>query len=200
MSETSSSSNWFALRVRPRCEKLVADALHAKGYEEFLPTHQERHHWSDRVAIVEVPLFASYVFCRFDVRLRLPILTTPGVQAVIGIGKIPQAIPDDEIESLRILVASRLDLHPWPFLHVGRRIQIVGGPLSGAEGIVLSIKNQHRLVVSVTMLQRSVAVEIPQSCAWPLPAGTDPGAGGATRNRPARPSLERGARGTPSNV
>jgi transcription antitermination factor NusG len=167
-----SSVKWFALRVRPRWERLVADALRGKGYEQFLPLHQERHHWSDRVAIVEAPLFAGYVFCRFDVNRRLPILTTPGVQFVISTGKTPQPIDDEEIASLQVLVASRLELHPWPFLEVGQRIQIVGGPLSGAEGIVLSMKKQHRLVVSVTLLQRSVAVEIPESSAWPVSAAT----------------------------
>jgi transcription antitermination factor NusG len=159
--------NWFALRVRPRREKVVADALRAKGYEEFLPLHEERRRWSDRVAIVEMPLFPGYVFCRFDVQHRLPILTTPGVLLVVGVGRTPQPIDDEEIVSLRILVASRLHLDPWPYLHAGQRVQIVGGPLAGAEGVVLSVRTEHRLVVSVTLLQRSVAVEIPDCCAWP---------------------------------
>jgi transcription antitermination factor NusG len=195
-----SSLNWFALRVRPRCERLVADALRGKGYEEFLPLHQERHHWSDRIAIVQVPLFAGYVFCRFDVHLRLPILTTPGVQLVVSAGQTPQPIDDKEIASLRILAASRLELHPWPFLHVGQRVQIVGGPLAGAEGIVFCMKNQHRLVVSVTMLQRSVAVEIPESCAWPVTSQMGLGAGRGTPIGPVRVSSERGARGGQRNV
>jgi transcription antitermination factor NusG len=158
---------WFALRVRPRCERLVAEALRRKGCDEFLPLHRERHRWSDRVTTVETPLFAGYVFCRFDVHQRLPILTTPGVLLVVGIGKTPLPIDDEEIESLRIVVTSRLQLHPWPYLDVGQRVQIVGGPLAGAEGVVLDVKKAQRLVVSVTLLQRSVAVEIPESCAWP---------------------------------
>lgn len=160
--------SWFAVRVRPRAEKVVAAALRGKGYEEFLPLHLERRRWSDRIANVEMPLFPGYVFCRFDAHQRLPILTTPGVVLVVGIGKTPAPIPEVEIDSLRVLANSRLQLQPWPYLHIGQRLQIVAGPLAGAEGILLSIKNLNRLVVSVTLLQRSVAVEIPESCVWPL--------------------------------
>ena len=160
--------NWFAVRVRPRSEKVVAEVFRAKGYDEFLPLHHERRRWSDRVATIELPLFAGYVFCRFDVSHRLPILVTPGVLEVVGAGRTPQPIDEAEIASLQVLVASRVTIHPWPSLHVGQRVQIVGGPLAGAEGLLLSVKSGHRLVVSVTLLQRSVAVEIPECCAWPV--------------------------------
>jgi transcription antitermination factor NusG len=200
LAEIDSSLNWFALRVRPRCERLVSEALRGKGYEQFLPLHRERHQWSDRIAVVEVPLFAGYVFCRFDVRQRLPILTTPGVQLVVSTGQTPEPIDEEEISSLRILAASRLDLCPWPFVQVGQRIRIVGGALAGAEGLVLSVKSQHRLVVSVTMLQRSVSVEIPESCAWPLPSQTSAGAGRGPRIEPNGASRARGAKGGLRNV
>jgi transcription antitermination factor NusG len=160
--------------VKPRTEKAVADALAGKGYEEFLPLHKERRRWSDRVVSVEMPLFPGYIFCRFDAQQRLPILTTPGVMLVVSAGRTPQPVDDGEIASLRVLVASQLQLEAWPYLHVGQRIQIVGGPLAGAEGILLSVRKQNRsenrLVVSVTLLQRSVSVEIPESCAWPASA------------------------------
>ena len=161
---------WFALRVKPRAERIVADALRGKGYEELLPVHKERRRWSDRVMSVETPLFTGYVFCRFDVQHRLPILTTPGVVHVVSIGKTPHPIEDHEIESLRVLAGSGLPLEPWPFLYIGQRIDIVGGPLTGASGILLNVKGRDRLVVSVSLLQRSVAVEVPQSCAWPASA------------------------------
>ena len=161
---------WFALRVKPRAERMVADALRGKGYEEFLPVHKERRRWSDRVMTVETPLFAGYVFCRFDVQHRLPILTTPGVLQVVSIGKTPHPLEDHEVDSLRVLVGSGLDVQPWPFLYIGQRIEIVGGPLTGASGILTNVKGSDRLVVSVSLLQRSVAVEVPQSCAWPATA------------------------------
>jgi transcription antitermination factor NusG len=172
--------NWYALRVKPRCEKAVADALAGKGYEEFLPLHRERRRWSDRVVSTELPLFPGYLFCRFDAQQRLPIVTTPGVMLVVSAAKVPQPVDDEEIASLRILVASQLQLQPWPYLHVGQRIQIVGGPLAGAEGLLLSVRkqqrNENRLVVSITLLQRSVSVEIPESCAWPLSSAVPRGA------------------------
>lgn len=161
---------WFALRVKPRTERLVADALDGKGYEQFLPVHRERRRWSDRVTTIETPLFGGYVFCRFDVQRRLPILKTPGVLQVVGIGKTPYPIDAAEIDALKVLVGSGLPVDPWPFLYIGQRIEIVGGPLAGASGILMNVKGQDRLVVSITLLQRSVSVEVPQSCAWPATA------------------------------
>jgi transcription antitermination factor NusG len=81
---------------------------------------------------------------------------------------VPQPIDDAEIGALQILVKSRLRVQPWPFLHIGQRVRIIQGPLAGAEGILVSLKKQNRLVVSVTLLQRSVAVEISEDSAWPI--------------------------------
>ncbi len=161
---------WFALRVKPRAERVVADVLGGKGYEYFLPMHRERRRWSDRVKTVEMPLFGGYVFCRFDVQFRLPILTSPGVLHVVSIGKVPEPIPDEEIESLQVLTRSGLALEPCSFLQIGEQVRIVSGPLAGASGVVQSVKDRDRLVVSVTLLQRSVAVVVPESCLWPASA------------------------------
>lgn len=162
------SIDWFALRTKPRAEKVVAEALHAKGYEEFLPLHHERRRWSDRVASVEVPLFPGYVFCRFDARERLPILKTPGVLVIVGAGRQPEPVDEAEIASLQAVVGSRLPVNPWPYLYAGQKVRIVGGPLAGAEGILLSAKSRQRLVVSVTLLQRAVSVELPEHAIWPI--------------------------------
>lgn len=164
------SLDWFALRVKPRAERVVADILDGKGYEHFLPMHRERRKWSDRVKTVETPLFGGYVFCRFDVQHRLPILTSPGVLHVVSIGKVPEPIPDEEIASLQVLANSGLALESWPYLQIGEQVRIVGGPLAGASGIVQSVKDRDRLVVSVSLLQRSVAVVVPESCLWPASA------------------------------
>lgn len=166
-----SERQWFALRVRPRAEQVVAESLRQKGYEEFLPLHLQRRRWSDRVKVIQAPLFPGYVFARFDVLHRLPILTTPGVLLVVSTGQIPRPLDDGEIEALRILVASKLHLEPWPYLEVGQRVRIVRGPLNGAEGIITAAQRQKRLVVSITLLQRSVSVEIPEDSAWPVFSG-----------------------------
>jgi transcription antitermination factor NusG len=162
-----SRCQWFALRVRPRAEKVVAEALQGKGFKQFLPLRRQRRQWSDRVTEVDFPLFPGYVFSRFDARDRLPIVTIPAVMHVVGIGKVPQPVDDAEIEALQALVRSRLEVEPWPFTHVGQRVRILHGPLAGAEGILEAVKTRNRLIVSVTLLQRSVAVEVPGDSAWP---------------------------------
>jgi transcription antitermination factor NusG len=163
---------WFALRTKPQREKVVASALRSKGYEEFLPLYRSRRRWSDRIKEMDLPLFPGYVFCRFDVHSRLPILVTPGVLLIVGIGKTPLAVNDSEIAALQSIVKSGLQAEPWPFLKVGQRVRIDQGSLEGVEGILTAIKKPCRLVVSVTLLQRSVAVEIDQD--WATPIGPGP--------------------------
>jgi transcription antitermination factor NusG len=111
---------------------------------------------------MESPLFSGYVFCRFDVSKRLPILTTPGVVSVVGIGKQPLPIPDDELAAIKTILESAQYAEPWPYLREGQKVRLERGPLSGVEGIILKKKksDKWRLVVSVTLLQRSVAAEV----------------------------------------
>jgi transcription antitermination factor NusG len=151
---------WFALQVRARYEQRVADHLDGKGYELFLPLYKCRKRWSDRVKEVEAPLFPGYLFCRLNPHDRLPILKTPGVIQVVGSNRTPTAVDEHEIEAIHAIVASGIPNQPWPFLATGDRVRIESGPLSGLEGILVEFKGNHRLVLSVTLLQRSVAVEI----------------------------------------
>ncbi|MGH9717551.1 MAG: transcription termination/antitermination protein NusG [Candidatus Acidiferrales bacterium] len=151
---------WFALQVRTRHEVGVASFLNGKGYEPFVPLYQSRRCWSDRIKMVEAPLFPGYLFCRFDINNRLPILTTPGVIQVVGFNRTPIPIEDTEIDAIQSLVASGFPSQPWPFLQAGDRVQIDSGPLRGLEGLLVELRGSHRLVVSVSLLQRSVAVEI----------------------------------------
>lgn len=159
---------WFALQVKTRYEKATALALRQKGLEEFLPLHQVRRRWSDRFTDVEEPFFPGYVFCYFDPQYRLPILTTPGVVSVIGFGKTPVPVEEAEIAALRGVVRSGCSAQPCPYLNVGQFVRIDAGPLTGLEGRLVAFKNGHRLVLSVALLQRSVAVEIDQL--WVSPA------------------------------
>jgi transcription antitermination factor NusG len=151
---------WFALQVRSRYEQGVADHLDGKGYELFLPLYKCRKRWSDRVKEVEAPLFPGYLFCRLNPQDRLPILKTPGVIQVVGSNRTPTAVDEHEIQAIQAMVASGIPNQPWPFLATGDRVRIDSGPLSGLEGILVEFKGNHRLVLSVSLLQRSVAVEI----------------------------------------
>lgn len=160
--------SWYAIRVKSNREHVTSLALHEKGYEEYAPTYRTRRFWSDRVKELDLPLFPGYVFCRFDENNRLPILTTPGILSVVGIGKVPVAVDEQEIARIQAIVRSGVLAYPWPFLRTGQKVIIAHGPLTGVEGLLLSIKNQYRLVVSITLLQRSVAAEIDRDCVEPL--------------------------------
>jgi transcription antitermination factor NusG len=151
---------WFALQVRTKHEGCVADYLDGKGYEWFLPLYKCRKRWSDRIKEVETPLFPGYLFCRFDSQERLPILKTPGVIQIVGYNRSPVPIDETEINAIQTLVASGMPNRPWPFLHAGDSVQIQCGPLRGLQGVLVSFKGNYRLVLSLTLLQRSVAVEI----------------------------------------
>jgi transcription antitermination factor NusG len=171
------NSPWFALRIWSQKEKLVAAALASKGYEYFLPLYRCRRRWSDRVKEFELPLFPGYLFCRFDLNHRLPILITPGVMLIVGIGKIPVPVDEGELAAIQSIVNSGLKTEPWPYLQVGQRVRIERGSLIGVEGILVALKRPRRLVVSVTILQRSVAVEMDEDWAYPVSPVTQPYAG-----------------------
>jgi transcription antitermination factor NusG len=168
-SPTKSLQNcWYAVHVRSRCESLVSTALRGKGYEEFLPTYRSSHRWSDRQKEFDLPLFPGYLFARFDVRDRLPVLRSPGVITIVGLGKKPVPISDEEFEAIRAIVRSGLPVEPWEHLTVGSRVLIEAGPLAGMEGIALSVDKKFRLVASVPLLRRSVAVEIERRWVRPV--------------------------------
>ena len=166
----SASHPWFALRVKSRSEKIVSTIARNKGFEEFLPLYQSRRRWSDRFKSVDVPLFPGYVFCRLNPEFRLPLLTIPGVLSFVGIGKVPVPIDDAEMAAIQTAIGSGLLAEPYPFLEVGQRVRIAEGPLTGIEGLLVEVRKQQRLAVSVSLLKRSVAVEIDRHWVRPLDA------------------------------
>lgn len=174
MSAAQTTDPWYAIRVRSKFERAVSAALSGKGYDQYLPLYRSRRKWSDRAKDLDLPLFSGYLFCRVDVQVRLPILTTPGVIAIVGTGKVPVAIPDREIDAIQTLIRSGLHLQPWPQLVVGSRVVIEEGPLRGLEGVALDIKKKYRLFVSVPLLQRSVSVEIDREWVRPISPGVAP--------------------------
>jgi transcription antitermination factor NusG len=151
---------WFALGVAPRHEKKVSSLLQEKGYETFLPLVSRRHQYARRTRVFDLPLFPGYLFCRTDLAVRLPILTTPGVLQFTGAGRLPIPIDDDEIAALQRAASTGIPLHPCSFFQAGQRGRIVNGPLRGLEGIVANADNPVRLILSVNLLRRSVFLEI----------------------------------------
>jgi transcription antitermination factor NusG len=161
------STSWFAVKVRARSEDLVAQFLQAKGFDCLLPTYPERRRYSDRLKEVQSALFPGYVFCCFDPVYRLPIITTPMVHEVVSFGRMPCPVAEEEVLALQQIISSRSLARPWPYHKAGHRVRIEDGPLKGVEGLLVSEKGRDRLVVSVHLLQRSVAVEIERDAVRP---------------------------------
>lgn len=158
-------NQWFAIQVKSRRERAVALALRTKGYDEFLPLYQTepgRKCGEDRV-----PLFPGYLFCQLNANVCGAIVTTPGVIRIIGIGSRPFPVADEEIQSIRCIINSGVPSQPWPYLRIGETVRIDQGSLSGVSGFVVRVRSRTRVVVSVTLLQRSVAVEIDSSTVVP---------------------------------
>jgi transcription antitermination factor NusG len=151
---------WFALHVKSRMEQTTGELLRTKGYETFVPTYKPAESRSS----VHMPLFSGYAFCRFDPDIRCPILTTPGVLRVVGYGKSPAVVCETEIEAIRTIVLSSLDAKPHEHLTTGQVVIVKQGPLRGIVGKIVSLRSATRLIVSISLLQRSVSVEIDGEC------------------------------------
>jgi len=151
---------WHALYTRYQHEKLVQQLLMEKGFETFLPLYEATHQWKDRLRKLWLPLFPSYVFIRGGLDRRLDIVTTTGFHAIVSDGGRPGVVTQAEIDAIHQLVETRLLVEPHPFLKVGDRVRVKSGPLAGFEGILVRKKNQYRLVLSVELLQQSVATEV----------------------------------------
>jgi transcription antitermination factor NusG len=162
------TGRWYALYVRSRHERVVEGGLRGKGYSAFSPFCRTKRKRADRIAAVDVPLFPGYVFCHFDSDKRLPILTTPGIVRIVGPGNRPEPVDDTEITSIRTLALSGRPVQPWPFLRSGQRVRVQAGPLTGAQGIFLRVKDDDHLVVSIALLQRAVSVVIEKDVVAPL--------------------------------
>ena len=142
----------------------------SKGMEPFLPLYAARHRWSDRTRELQLPLFPGYVFCRFNPHHRTPVLSTPGVFGIIRFGQTLASVDPEEISALQQLMRSGLIAEPWPKLEVGEAVEIDDGPLAGCKGFVIEIRKRTRLVLSVTLLSRSVLVELDRDWVRRVPA------------------------------
>jgi len=167
-SNASGRFRWYALYVRSNCERTVQDSLEGKGYHAFSPSYRMRRKRADRTKDVILPLFPGYVFCKFDQSARLPILATPSVVRIVGGSKEPEPVDEKEILSIQTVVQFDRAIKPWPFLREGQQVQILAGALTGTVGRLLKVKNDYRLVLSITLLQRSVAVDVDRDSVIPI--------------------------------
>jgi len=152
--------HWYAAYTCANHEKRVAAELGTRDVEHFLPLYSSIRRWKDRRVKLELPLFPGYVFVRLALRERLRAVQIPSVVRLVGFGGFPTALPDTEMEILRSGLCESLRAEPHPFLPVGRRVRRTGGPFAGLEGVLKRKKSGMRVVVSLGLIQRSVAVDV----------------------------------------
>lgn len=156
----SGEARWFAAYTQANHEKRVAEQLGDRCIEQFLPTYESVRRWKDRRMRLQVPLVPGYVFVHIPLEQRFEVLQVRSVVRLVGFNGYPAALPDDEIETLRRGLAQRLQAEPHPYLKVGRRVHIRSGPLQGLEGVLVNRKGRSRVVLSIELILRSIAVEV----------------------------------------
>jgi transcription antitermination factor NusG len=151
---------WYAVYTCANHEKRVAAELHARAVEHFLPLYTSVRRWKDRRVTLDLPLFPGYIFVRLVLCERLRVVQIPSVVRLVGFNGVPAALPDTEMEIMRSGLSERLRAEPHPFLTVGRRVRLVAGPFKGLEGVLKKKKSILRVVVSLNLIQRSIAVDV----------------------------------------
>lgn len=151
---------WFAAYTSANHEKRVAEQLTGRSVEHFLPLYRTVRRWKNQRVELQLPQFPGYVFVRLALRDRLQVLQVPGVASLVGFGGMPISLPDGEIQALRANFESGVRVEPHPYLTVGRRVRVKFGPLAGMQGILLRRKGSLRVVISIELIQRSVAVDV----------------------------------------
>ena len=159
---------WYAACTTARHEKKVAQQLCERDIECFLPLYHSVRRWKDRRKELDLVLFPGYIFVRLALRERLRVLQLPGVARFVSFNGQPAALPSSDVEALRTGFAQRLPIEHHPYLTVGRRVRVVSGPLSGAQGILVRWKSNSRLVISIDAIMRSVSLEIDEADVVPL--------------------------------
>jgi transcription antitermination factor NusG len=153
-------AHWYAAYTCAQHEKRVAAELGMREVDHFLPLYRSVRRWKDRRVQLELPLFPGYVFVRLALRDRLRVVQIPSVVRLVGFNGLPTALPDEEMEILRTGLCNSLRAEPHPFLTVGRKVRVTGGPFAGLEGVLRRKKSGMRVVVTLELIQRSVAVDV----------------------------------------
>lgn len=150
---------WYAVYTRPRHEKLVASQCGQRSVECFLPLYTARRSWGHRQAVVELPLFPTYLFVHIGLRDRLLVQTIPGVVSFVTVSGRPAFLEESELQALQNAVRHR-NTEPHPYLMKGKKVRVTSGALAGLEGVVVRRKDQVRVIVSIPWMSRSVAVQL----------------------------------------
>jgi transcription antitermination factor NusG len=167
---------WYALQVLANNEFAAEVGLRVRDYSTYLPTLMTKQRWSDRTKTIHKPMFPGYIFSRFDAMLPYRMVDSPRVIRIVGSRGIPIPIAESELDSVRILANSGLVVHPWLYLLEGEKVRVCCGVLEGLEGIFVRHRGQNRIVVQVTILQRSVVADLEGDTVIPLRPLQLPGA------------------------
>jgi transcription antitermination factor NusG len=161
---------WYALYTRSRFEKKLLSELNDRSIEVFLPMREVLSRWKDRKKKVWFPLFPGYIFVRHvnTSANRVRVLSVPGAVQFIGFGGRPTPIPDEQIAGVRRFLESDLSVDPYPYLKVGRRVEVIAGPLKGIQGKLVQKKGRFRFVLQVDLIRQAISVEIDASDVRPL--------------------------------
>ncbi len=154
--------SWYAIQTWPRHEKKIEAELQQKSIESLLPLVSSERQWSDRRVSIDTPLFPGYVFVRIpqDQSARVAVLRTAGVRNFVGMRGLGDPIPDSQIENVQSVVAKGVPFSACAFLSVGQRVRVRGGSLEGIEGLVTAVNGDQSLVISVDLIQKSLAIRI----------------------------------------
>ena len=158
-----SKPRWFATYVNTRHEKQIALQLERRGIEAFLPLYLSVRRWKDRRKELSLPLFPSYVFVNIAIKDRLQVQRVPGIVQFVSFQGMPAAVPECDIEALRHGLSGNIAVEPHPFLKVGRRVRVHSGAMAGFEGILIRKKDKYRVVITIELIQRSVAMEVDEA-------------------------------------
>lgn len=161
-------ANWYALYTRSRHEKQVAAQLQQRDIESFLPLYSSVRRWKDRRVNLQLPLFPGYIFVHTSLQRRIEVLSVPGAVRFVAFNGRPAVLPESDLLRLLAGLDQGLRAQPHPYLKVGHRVRVRSGPLAGTEGILLRKKDQFRLIVSIDLIMRSVAVDIDAADVEPL--------------------------------
>ena len=151
---------WYAVYTVVRHEKAADLALKQKQIETFLPLREVTSQWKDRKKRVLLPLFPGYLFVSTTLDCRLDILNTPGIVRILSMSGTPAPIPDDQIESIRKLLDSKVPFDPHPYMTEGKTVVVTHGPLQGITGRILKRRGLNKLILSVDLIKRAVSVEV----------------------------------------
>jgi len=167
-SDTVTGLAWYVTYTCPRHEKSVFKHLKDRGISSCLPTYVSGRRWKDRRKVLEMPLFPGYVFVHMNAENRIEVLRVPGIRGFIVFQGRPARVETVEMENLQLSLLGPMRVLPHPFLKSGRRVRIRSGAMTGVEGILLRMRDQTRLVLSVTLLRRSVSVEVDATDVEPI--------------------------------